>query len=413
MLTYSISKGDSMLSGEISLAPSKSISNKGIVIRALKNSKFDINSVTKRDAAKVIDQSLRKTKGVLFEGDPAKAIRFLRAFLSYFKGDWIITGSEEMLKKPVVDVIKILETQGINIKYLEREGYPPLKIIGKGIRGSITRVDAAICSQFLSASLLLTPSVSSDEAVDLNNRIISSPYIDQTIRLLNYLGVNTNWNKDEILIEHKLNDGSEMTVEADWLAASYWYQMAALAKKAKFTINGLNSDSVQSDAIVKDIFEPLGVKTISTSNGVIIQNSKRKIKSFKYNFTNNPDLVPNLAVTCVALEIPFILSGIESLRNKDTDRIKALQSELIKLGATIKVKKINGAEILTFDGKTKINSIKSASFSSLGDHRIAMSFAPLSIMGIEVEIENPKVVAKSYPCYWEDYKKTGFEIVQR
>lgn len=413
MLTYSIRKGDRNLSGEISLAPSKSISNRVIVIKALKNSKFDINSITKRDVAKVIDQSLRKPKVDLTEGDPGIAIRFLRSFLSYFKGDWIITGSEEMLKKPVVKVIKILENQGINIKYLEREGYPPFKIIGKGIKGSIIRVDAAICSQFLSVSLLLSPTLSPDEAVELKNRIIGSPYIDQTIRLLNYLGVNTNWNKDEILIEHKLNDGSEMTVEADWLAASYWYQMAALAKKPQFTINGLNPESVQSDAIVKDIFEPLGLKTISSSRGVIIQKTKRKIKSFKYNFTNNPDLVPNFAVTCVALEIPFIFSGIESLRNKETDRIKALQSELIKLGATIKVKKINGAEILTFDGKSKINSIKSASFSSLGDHRIAMSLAPLSIMGIEVEIENPKVVTKSYPCFWEDFKKTGFEIVQK
>lgn len=413
MQTFLISKKDRDLSGEISLAPSKSISNRDIFIRALKNSKFDINSITKRDAAKVIDQSLLKPKANLFESDPAKAIRFLKAFLSYFKGDWIITGSEEMLKKPVVKVIKILENQGINIKYLEREGYPPFKVIGKGIKGNIIRVDAAICSQFLSVSLLLSPTLSPDEAVELKNRIISSPYIDQTIRLLNYLGVNTNWNKEEILIEHKLNDGSEMTVEADWLAASYWYQMVALAKKAEFTINGLNSDSVQSDAIVKDIFEPLGVKTISNSRGVIIQNSKRKIKSLKYNFTNNPDLVPNFAVTCVALEIPFIFSGVESIRNKDTDRIKALQLELKKLGAIIKVKKIKGAEILTFDGKSKINSIKSATFSSHGDHRIAMSLAPLSILGLDVMIENPRVVSKSYPCYWDDFKKAGFLIEQQ
>jgi 3-phosphoshikimate 1-carboxyvinyltransferase len=412
MLTYTISKGDRNLSGGISLAPSKSISNRDIVIRALKNSKFDIKTISEKDAAKVIDQSLRKGKVALDKGNPAMAIRFLRAFLSYFQGEWIITGSEEMRKRPVGDVIDILQKEGLNIKYLERDGFPPLKIIGKGLKGSVIRVDASICSQFISASLLISQVVPSDEVVALKNRIINSPYIDQTIRLLNYLGVNTNWDKQEILVEHELNDGMEMTVEPDWVSASYWYQMAALASKAEFAINGLNPESIQSDAIIKEIFEPLGVKTINTPNGIVIKKTKRKIKSFEYDFSNNPDLVPTLVATCVGLKIPFRFYGIEILRQKDTDRVMALQTQMIKLGAKIKVEKKGESETLTFDGKAKISLRKPITFSTFGDHRIAMSLAPLSIIGLKLNIEDPRVVSKSYPCYWDDYKKNGFQIEQ-
>ncbi|PKP39573.1 MAG: 3-phosphoshikimate 1-carboxyvinyltransferase [Bacteroidetes bacterium HGW-Bacteroidetes-15] len=412
MLIYTISKGDRNLSGEISLAPSKSISNRDIVIRALRNSKFDIKAISEKDAAKVIDKLLRKGKVTLDKGDPAKAIRFLRAFLTYFKGEWIITGSAEMRKRPVGDVIDILHNQGLNIKYLERDGFPALKIIGKGLKGSITRVDASICSQFISASLLISQVLPAEDVVGLKNRIINSPYIDQTIRLLNYLGVNSNWDKQEILVEHQLNDGTEMSIEPDWLSASYWYQMAALASKAEFKINGLNPESVQSDAIVKEIFEPLGVKTIITEKGVIITKAKRKIKTFEYNFSNNPDLVPTLVVTCVALKIPFRFSGIEILRHKDTDRVMALQTQMIKLGAKIKVEKKGELETLTFDGKSKISVKEPITFSTFGDHRIAMALAPLSILGLKLNLEDPRAVSKSYPCYWDDYKKLGFQIVQ-
>jgi 3-phosphoshikimate 1-carboxyvinyltransferase len=412
MLTYTISKKDRKLSGEISLPPSVSISNRNLLIKALKNAKFDMKTISEKDAARVIDKSLRKGKVALDKGEPAKAIRFLRAFLAYFKGEWIVTGTEEMHKRPIGDVIDMLSNQGFNIKYLIREGFPPLKIIGKGFKGSITRVDSTICSQFISTTLLMSQTLPADEVVELKNRIVNSPFIDQTIRLLRYLGVNSNWEKEEILVEYELNDGTEMSVESDWKSASYWYEMAAIASKTDFKIKGLNPISVQGDAIVKEIFEPLGVKTEEVKDGVVLKKVKRKIKTFEYDFLNNPDLVPTLVTTCVALNIPFRFAGVEQLRLKETDRIMILQSQMLKLGAKLTVEKKGDMESLCFDGKSKIAKLKEVDIETFNDHRIVMSFAPLAMMGIDVRVDNPKVVTKSYPCYWEDFKKMSISVEQ-
>jgi 3-phosphoshikimate 1-carboxyvinyltransferase len=412
MQTYTISKKDKILSTELTLNPSKSISKRNIFIRVLKDSKLNLKTITEKDASNLIDQSIRKGKVALDIGNPAKAIRFLGAFFSYFNGEWIITGSDEMKKRPVGDVIELLQRDGHNIKYLERDGFPALKIIGKGFKGKITRIDATICSQFLSANLLISQTLPTEDMVALKNWISNSPFISQTIRLLNYLGVNIDWIKEEILVEHELHDGKEMSVEADWTAASYWYQMAALASNANIILNGLNFDSVQSDAIIKDIFEPLGVKTIQTNNGVELKTVKRKINFFEYNFSNNPDLVPSIVTTCVALKIPFKFAGIQLLRNKDSDRVMVLQSQMAKLGAKLKVEKKGNQEYFSFDGKATIPSKGSMAFNSFGDHRIVMSLAPLAILGVNVSIDEPRVVSKSYPSFWDDFKKAGLIIEQ-
>jgi 3-phosphoshikimate 1-carboxyvinyltransferase len=412
MQTYTISKGDRNLSAEITLNPSKSISKRNIFIRVLKDSRLNLKSLSEKDASNLIDQSIRKGNVALDQGDPAKAIRFLGSFFAYFKGEWIITGSDEMKKRPVGDVIEMLQSKGHNIKYLERDGFPALKIIGKGFKGKITRIDATICSQFISANLLISQTLPTEDMIALKNWISSSPFISQTIRLLNYLGVNVDWVKEDILVEHELHDGNEMSVEADWTAASYWYQMAALSSNANIVINGLNIDSVQSDAIVKEIFEPLGVKTISTGKGVEIKSVKRKINFFEYDFSNNPDLVPSIVTTCVALKIPFKFTGIQQLRHKDSDRVMALQSQMARLGAKLKVEKKGDQESFSFDGKATIPSKGSMSFNTFGDHRMVMSITPLAILGVNVSVDEPRVVSKSYPCFWDDVKKVGLLIEQ-
>lgn len=411
MLTYTISKKDRKLSGEISLAPSVSISKRYLLIKALKNSKFDMKTISEKDAARVIDKSLRKGKVALDKGEPAKAIRFLHAFLSFFGGEWIVTGTKEMRKRPIGDVIDILSSQGFNMKYLVREGFPPLKIIGKGFKGRITRVDAAICSQFISTSLLISQTLPADDVVELKNRIVNSPFIDQTIRLLRYIGVNNSWEKEEMLVEYELHDGTEMSIEADWKSASYWYEMVAIANKAELKINGLNFESVQGDAIIKEIFEQLGVKTEFDKNSVILKKVKRIIKSFEYDFINNPDLVPTMVSTCVALNIPFRFSGVEQLRLKETDRIMILQSQMLKMGAKLTVEKRGDMETLCFNGKTKIVKGVPIEFNTFNDHRMVMAFAPIALLGHDVIIENPKVVTRSYPCFWEDFKKLSISFV--
>lgn len=410
MLTYTITKKGTSLSGDITLSPSKSISSRNLVIEAIKNAKFNIDAVTEKDADKIIDKLLRKGKVALDEGDPAKAIRFLGAFILYFGGEWIVTGSKEMKKRPIADVIDFLNKKGHNIKYLEREGFPPLKIIGKALHGRISRVDASICSQFISTSLLISQTLSRDEVIDLKNWIVESPYISQTIRLLNYLGVNSGWNKGEMLIEYELHDGSEFVVEGDWLSASYWYQVAALSKKAELRISGLDFESVQGDAIIKEIFEPIGIKSTPIDNGVLLKSIKRKIKTFEYDFTNSPDLIPTLVVTCVGLCIPFRFQGVQSLRLKDVDRIMVLQSQMLKLGAKLKVEKRGDLETIIFDGKTKFKEHSTIELNSFSDHRMLMSLAPLSALGLKIIIDDPRVVSRSYPGYWEDFKKVGFNV---
>lgn len=412
MLTYTISKKDRVLSGEIILTPSKTINNRTLVIRALKNSKFDMKSISKKDNVQLVDKDIRKGKVSLEQGEPAKAIRFLRAFFHYFSGEWIITGNAEMRKRPIGDVIEILKSQGFNIKYLEREGFPPLKIIAKGLKGNITRIDSEICSKFINASFQVSQVLPIDEAVELKNWIIKSPYESQTIRVLRYLGINTDWKKEETLFEYNLNEGGELSIEADWLSASYWYQMAALASKANFKIKGLKTDSLQGDAIVKEIFEPLGVKTTQDSDGVTLTKVKRKVNFFEYDFTHNPDLVPTMVATCVALKVPFKFTGIEVLRHKDVDRVMVLQSQMGKLGAKLVFDKFGQFETLSFDGQANIPASGSMVFNSFSDQRIVMSLAPLSILGLQITIDDPKVVSKSYPCYWRDYKKVNIDIDQ-
>jgi 3-phosphoshikimate 1-carboxyvinyltransferase len=410
MQTYSVSKPDSNLFGQITLSPSKSISNRDIVIRALKNSKFDIKTVSEKDAAKVFAEEIRKGEVTLDAGDPAKAIRLLRAFLTYFKGDWIVTGSAEMHKRPVGDVIDMLQELGINIRYIEREGFPPLKIIGKAIKSSIIRVDADICSQFINTSLLISPALSSDDVVDLKNRVISSPYINQTLRLLRYLGINSNWDKDEILIEHDLHAESALTVEADWLSASYWYQMAAISSQLDFCINGLNPESAQSDAIVKELFEPLGVKTTPTSSGVKLSRTDRKINHFKYDFSSNPHLIPTMVATCIGINLPFSFAGIEVMNYFEPNRKMALQLHMQKFGAKLTIEKRGEFETMHFDGKTVLSNENTLEFNHLDDHRLVMALAALTPMGSILSIENPRLVSKSYPCFWDDLRKVGFTV---
>ncbi len=412
MLTYTISKKDKSLSGEVTLAPCRSISNRSLVIRAIKSSKSEIKAMSDKDAEKIIDKSVRKGKVPLDKGEPLKAIRFLRAFFSFFGGEWIITGSDEMYKRPVGDVIKILQEQGFNIKYLERSGFPPLKIIGKGFKGNITRVDASISSEFINTSLLFAQSLPKDDLIELKDSIIKSPFIFQTIRLFSYLGVNSTWERDEVLTEYELNDGSEMSVEGDWTSASYWFQMVALAKKAEIMVKGLNSESIQGDAIVKDIFTQLGVNTEVTADGLVLKKAKPKIKNLEYDFSNNPDIVPTVAVTCVALGIPFRFSGVESLRHKDSDRLMAIQTQMALLGAKVTFEKMGEFETMIFNGTAKGFGKKAPALNSFNDHRIVMALAPLSLLVPDLTIENPKVTAKSYPGYWEDMKKVGFNFEQ-
>jgi 3-phosphoshikimate 1-carboxyvinyltransferase len=413
MVTYSVTKKDRNLSGEVSLAPSKSISNRKIVIRAVKNAKLDIKNLADKEADKLFDENIRQSESNIELGQTGVAIRLLRAVLTYFGGEWIVTGSEEMRKRPIGDVIELLQANGFDIKFLERTGFPPLKIIAKGFRGSISRIEAAICGQFVTVTLSISPSLSTDDFLGLRGKIKNSPYVTQTFKMLNMLGINSGWKMDEMLIDHGYHDGSELAVEADWTSAGYWYEMAALAENVDLKINGMNPDSIQSDAIVKEIFEPLGVKTEETENGISLKKVKCKLKKFEYDFTNNPNLVPTLIATCVGMGLPFEFTGVDSLRLKDSDRLMVLQSQMAVVGAELVVKTTKNGDVITFDGKVNNAKKEGFTFNTFDDHRVLMSLAPLTLSHGNIGLDYPNAVHKSYPCFWQDLKKVGFEVEQK
>lgn len=412
MFRYTISKADKDLLGEVTLFPVKSISNKSLVFKVLKHSSLDQKSVPEKEDVEMIFENAPKFKKSIDKGETGAALRHLRSFFNFFKGEWMITGTDKAKDHPIESVVNILKKQGINISFVERAGMPPFKLIGKGFKGNtILRVDSNISSKVISASLILSPSLPNSMVLEMKDRITSSSYIELTLKALQYLGINSGWNKDETLIESEFKDGSELTVEADWCAASYWYEIAALSKKCNISIHGLNLDSTQCDIILKELFYQFGVKTTFIQDGIHLTKCKKSVKFFEYDFTNNPDLVPTFAVTCVMLKIPFRMMGVKDLHLKYNDRIKSLQSELLKFGAKLTIQVNDDQEILCFDGKVKLPT-KPVVISTFDDHRMVMAFAPVAVTGIPITIENPKLASKSYPSFWDDFKKTGFTVDQ-
>lgn len=413
MFKYKISKVDKNLVGELTLFPVKSISSKVLVFRVLKQSSPEQKSLSDGEEAELIFDKNTKIKKAIVKGDAGKALRHLRSFFHFFKGEWLITGSDKAKGRPIETIVKLLHKQGINIGFIEREGLPPFKLTAKGFKGNtILRVDSSISSKVVTASLILSPSLPTSVILEMKDKITASNYIELTLKALQYLGINAEWKMNEILIESEFKDGSEMSIEADWSAASYWYETAALSAKCNLTIHGLNVNSTQFDSVVKDLFEQFGVKTTYIKDGVLLTKGKKIVKMFEYDFINNPDLVPTFAVMCVMMKIPFRMKGVKELHFKNNDRIKSLQSELLKFGAKITTEGVDEEETLCFDGKTKKISSKPIEISTFDDHRMVMAFAPIAVTGTHVIIENPKLSSKSYPSFWDDFKKTAFTVDQ-
>ena len=413
MFKYTISKADKELFGDVTLSPSIKTSSKVLVFRVLKKLGTEQKFTPDKEETDLIFGNIPNKRKSLEKGDPGKALRHLRSFFNFFKGEWIIATSKISKEKPIELIVNILQKEGINISFIERPSSTPFKLTGKGFKGNtILRVDSSISSQVIKTSLLLSPTLPYSIIAEMKDRILNSPYIELTLKALQLLGIHSEWKREEVLIESEFKDGSELAIEADWCSASYLYELAALSKKCDITIKGLNIDSIQNDSIVKELFVQLGVKTSVTSSGIRIVKEKNTTKLFDYDFTNNLNLVPTIAVTCVILKIPFKLRGVEGLHTMYGDRIKSLQSELLKLGAKISLEKVNDQETLYFNGKVDKSIGKKINISTFEDHRMVMAFAPIAITGIQVTIENPKLTSISYTSYWEDLKKLRFVIDQ-
>ncbi|NDW18972.1 3-phosphoshikimate 1-carboxyvinyltransferase [Dysgonomonas sp. 216] len=392
----------------IKLPASKSISNRALIINALSLSPYEIDNLSDCDDTRVMVEAFNAEDNLFDVKAAGTSMRFLTAFLSRLPGEWIITGTERMQERPINILVDALNSLGAHIEYLGKHGCPPLKIRGSVLTGGEIYLSGSVSSQFISALLMIAPTMERGLTIHLEGNVISIPYIKLTLRMMSEFGVKAHWDENTIKIYREEYKPVHYSVESDWSAASYWYEMVALSNDAEVELLGLNSDSGQGDSKVAELFIDLGVSTEYTDKGVILRKTSRVTKKMFHNFVNEPDLAQTFVVTCCLMNVPFMFTGLQSLKIKETDRIEALKAEMKKLGYIITDSENS---ILEWNGE-RIESQTDAAIDTYEDHRMAMAFAPASIKRNNIIINNPGVVTKSYPQYWADLKKSGFTITE-
>ena len=408
-MRYKVSANKKNIEGCIFLPASKSISNRALIIHALCYSPYPLHNLSASDDTKVLAAALNSNTNKFDIGHAGTAMRFLTAFLAKIAGEWEITGSERMQQRPIKILVDALNKLGAKIEYLGNENCPPLKILGSHLTGETIELDGTVSSQYVSALLLIAPTVENGLTLKLTGEITSRSYIELTLKLMAKFGVQYKWEKNEITVPEQNYLPIDFTIEADWSGASYWYQVLALAESGEILLENLQLKSLQGDANIADWFEQFGVYSTQKIDGVLLSKKENIVpKKLNLDFIENPDIAQTMACLCVAKEIPFQFTGLKTLKIKETDRIAALQNELSKFGA--KIMEPKHGELL-WDGKID-STIKEEkpTIKTYHDHRMALSFAPMALAGFNLQIENPMVITKSYPNFWDDLKVVGFVV---
>ena len=404
------------LNQTIQLPASKSISNRALIIYALSGGRNLPQNLSDCDDTEVIIDALRYMPEEINIKAAGTAMRFMTAYLSVMRGTHIITGTERMQHRPIAILVDALRRLGAQIEYVGEEGFPPLKITGKKLVGGQLEIPGNVSSQYISALLMIGPMLKEGLTLQLTGDIISRPYIDLTLWMMGEFGAEAKWSSaDTITVNHKAYKSREYYIESDWSGASYWYEMMALSKDrdAEVRLTGLMDGSMQGDSTTRYIFSLLGVKTIFETQKkgvpqmVTLKKNGRGVSKLEYDFVNVPDLAQTFVVTCAALDIPFYFKGLATLKIKETDRIEALKREMKKLGYVIH--DANDSE-LYWDGERCEPSLEQG-IDTYEDHRMALAFAPFALKNDGLIINNPQVVTKSYPKFWDDLKSVGFEII--
>ena len=405
-----ISKPNSdKITGLIQLVSSKSESNRALIIQAICDETITIKNLSTSDDTNTLKSLLGsyKNNNVLDAHHAGTTYRFLVAFLSCQIGEWTLTGSERMKERPIKILVETLRENGAKIDYLEKDGYPPLLIKGSNLDLSNIQIDGSISSQYISALLLLGPSMVKATKISFIDRIISKPYINMTLAIMEYFGAKTKWENGSILIEKTPYKTNSLSIESDWSAASYWYQIVSLNNDSSVVIEGLKKESFQGDSEVANVFKQLGVDTIYKENSISIsKENSTPSRKIELNLNNTPDLAQTIICTCAGLGIEATISGLETLVIKETNRLEALKNELQKFSVDLEI--IENHTLYLKGGQTITNP--TSSIETYNDHRMAMAFAPLSLVVGSFKINNPEVVSKSYPNYWKDLESVGFKI---
>ena len=404
------------LNQTIQLPASKSISNRALIIYALSGGRSLPQNLSDCDDTEVIIDALRYMPEEINIKAAGTAMRFMTAYLTVMRGTHIITGTERMQHRPIAILVDALRRLGAQIEYVGEEGFPPLKITGKKLVGGQLEIPGNVSSQYISAVLMIGPMLKEGLTLQLTGDIISRPYIDLTLWMMGEFGAEAKWSSaDTITVAHKSYKGREYYIESDWSGASYWYEMMALTKDrdAELRLTGLMDGSMQGDSTTRYIFSLLGVKTIFETQKkgvpqmVALKKNGRGVSKLEYDFVNAPDLAQTFVVTCAALDIPFYFKGLATLKIKETDRIEALKREMAKLGYVIH--DANDSE-LYWDGERCEPSLEQG-IDTYEDHRMALAFAPFALKNDGLIINNPQVVSKSYPNYWNDLESCGFSVI--
>ena len=392
---------------QIEITGSKSESNRLLILRALYPN-LKIDNLSNSDDTAVLSEGLKIDKGIVDIHHAGTAMRFLTAYFASQKGKMVtLTGSDRMQKRPIAILVHALRDLGAHIEYEKEEGYPPLKIAGKELTNDVVTVEAGISSQYISALMLIAPSSPKGLTILLEGKVISSPYIGMTLSLLKSIGITCSFSENRIVIDplEKIEELT-LTVESDWSSASYFYSIVALSEVATVTLKRYKKESLQGDAALEVIYEKLGVTTHfdPLEETVILSNTgKNKTDTITLDLIHTPDLAQTVAVSCFGLGIGCFLSGLHTLKIKETDRLLALKIELEKLGARVSISedslRLYPSEMIS--EKIEINTYE--------DHRMAMAFAPLALK-VPITINDCEVVTKSFPSYWEDLKRAGFDI---
>ncbi|WP_405413237.1 3-phosphoshikimate 1-carboxyvinyltransferase [Maribacter sp. Asnod1-A12] len=394
------------LKDTITITGSKSESNRSLLLAALFPD-IKIENISNSDDAQVMAKGLEISEGTVDIHHAGTAMRFLTGYFSSQEGkDVILTGSKRMTERPIKILVEALRTLGAEISYVQDEGYPPIKIKGQRIVKDKVSLPANVSSQYISSLLLIAPSLENGLELELVGKITSVPYIKMTLALLEEIGVETSFEGNTIKVAPKAKvEATTLVVESDWSSASYFYGICALAAPGtEITLSAYKQKSLQGDSVLADIYTAFGVETTFGENKVTLKKTDIKVLTEnEIDLANAPDIAQTIAVTCFGLGVGCHLTGLHTLKIKETDRLEALNKELSKLGANISVTD----KTLTIVPSTEINA--NVAIDTYNDHRMAMAFAPLA-MKTTLFVNDAEVVSKSYPDFWNDLKQLDFGI---